>query len=201
MATGNLKFFDYKSGCGVVAPDAGTQDLLVYVAGIEPCDLPGLTRGQMVHFDLHPDGDGGGIVNLMLASTWLEWKPELSVGIQSVDAQHKDAIACYIRLLRSLNPDRDTTGFQRAFRELLECTREHFADEERLLRNIGFDEYEDHKHAHTKLIRDAEDFAINVRSQFDAGACTAVAKWFRWWLLDHIEKQDLKIERFLHRES
>lgn len=82
----------------------------------------------------------------------LEWKSEYSVGIASMDDEHREMIAsinsAYDRLGKASKPEAIAAGLDAIFSTIAG----HFASEERVMRDAGYDEYDDHKEDHEHLL-------------------------------------------------
>ena len=129
----------------------------------------------------------------------LEWGEHLSTGVTSLDGEHRNLIADYESLVDALDGDGGVSGFGQAFGRLMASARDHFAHEERVMRNICLPEYGNHKQEHERLLKDAEDFFHNISRVFRKEDCEAVAKYFRFWLVRHIEDHDQKIRKHIDR--
>ena len=58
MPSGTVKWFNPSRGFGFIQPDDGTKDVFVHVSALERSDLPGLSEGQKVQFDLERGQNG-----------------------------------------------------------------------------------------------------------------------------------------------
>jgi len=131
----------------------------------------------------------------------LEWGEHLSTGVTSLDEEHRNLIADYEHLVDALDHSEDVSGFGQAFSRLMASARDHFAHEERVMRNIGLADYGNHKQEHERLLKDAEDFFHNISRVFEKKDCEAVAKYFRFWLIRHIQDHDQKIKQHIDRAN
>jgi hemerythrin len=129
----------------------------------------------------------------------LEWTPRLDVGIAGLDRDHMALIGSYNNLVGTLSRDGRRRAFLPAFEQLLGCAARHFAHEELVMRNIGYDAYRAHKAEHDRLQADASDFAINVVGAYARGDLPIVAKYFRYWLVNHIDVHDKRIGAFVEQ--
>ena len=87
----------------------------------------------------------------------LIWKPEYSVGVEAVDYEHRELIDTINRLHDQLdNRDRAATipGF---FGDLLKEISSHFALEEKIMRDRGYERLPSHKEDHERLLDDLRD--------------------------------------------
>jgi len=64
MKTGIVKFFNATKGYGFIAPDDGSKDVFVHISAVEQANLPPLTQGQKVSFEVQSEARGPKAVNL-----------------------------------------------------------------------------------------------------------------------------------------
>jgi len=102
----------------------------------------------------------------------LQWNPRLSIGNETLDAQHRALLAHCQALadcLAEAGPEADAR-FRSTFDELMTLSREHFAAEEALLARSGYPELDTHR---------------NEREEFDYLAAEIVTT-------EHFDKQELQ---------
>jgi arsenate reductase (glutaredoxin) len=68
MPNGTIKFFNAAKGFGFVTPDEGGKDVYVPAQSVTSAGLPTLKAGQLISFDVEPDGKGAKAVGLKLIS-------------------------------------------------------------------------------------------------------------------------------------
>ncbi|MDR3557040.1 MAG: bacteriohemerythrin [Syntrophobacteraceae bacterium] len=81
----------------------------------------------------------------------LVWSEKYSVNIQEIDDQHKKLIGMVGRLNDAMSEGKDKEALGIILGDLLDYTRTHFADEERLMQAVGYPDFETHKAKHTWL--------------------------------------------------
>jgi hemerythrin len=127
---------------------------------------------------------------------FVTWKPEYSVGIQSIDEQH-------IKLLNLINNVRAAvlcdTGpdFERgALEDLIAYTQGHLKYEEELMRTHAYFDYEAHKGQHDQMVKQVDAY---VRHYEEKGSVILpeVADYLQRWLVQHIQGTDRKLCQFL----
>ena len=95
----------------------------------------------------------------------LQWKPEYSVGIASMDDEHREMIELINDTYARLESDSDAAQVEECLGEIFSTISMHFALEERIMRKAHYAEYPAHKNDHEDLldqIRDLmDDFASN----------------------------------------
>ena len=126
----------------------------------------------------------------------IQWSDRFSIGIDSVDKQHK----VLINLLNKLN-DAITEGnadliLAEIFDGLSAYTVKHFAYEEGLCKKYGYSGTEAHKHEHAALIKQIK----NLRQKMDEGdfmVNVEVLDFLKEWLTYHILISDKAFAPFL----
>jgi hemerythrin len=118
------------------------------------------------------------------------------VGIPQIDAEHRQLVDHYNALLQALDEGEDITAFGLSFYSLIVHMRQHFRHEEALMQDAGYPGLTLHRAQHRKLLANAEDFLSSVLTRFEKYDCTAVAKYFKYWLLDHVTHYDRSFAEF-----
>jgi len=122
---------------------------------------------------------------------------ELKLGVPELDSDHRHLMAQYQALLCSIENGDKTATFALSFHALIYAARQHFHREESLMKLARYDGYALHLAAHKKLLRDGEDFLVNVITVFSRDDCVAVARFFKHWLTHHVVTHDKKLAQFL----
>ncbi|WP_456473297.1 bacteriohemerythrin [Desulfolithobacter sp.] len=127
------------------------------------------------------------------------WSSGLSVGIETIDNQHKKLIDLINKLYRAVinNENRTVTG--EILDQLISYTAEHFQTEERLFDKYGYPETSQHKEIHKKLVNQVVDF----QNQFKAGAelDMSLLEFLKDWLVKHIMGTDKRYSDFLRQHG
>jgi hemerythrin len=127
---------------------------------------------------------------------YLEWKSEYSVGIASIDVQHRKLI----ELINSLQTAVDySTGeiFERkALDELVDYTKTHFVYEEGLMEQNGYPDFESHRAAHARMIAKVDQVLEAYRQDQDSAMQQAL-DFLKDWLINHINGTDKQYSQFL----
>jgi hemerythrin len=126
----------------------------------------------------------------------IDWNNTLMTGVGEIDDDHRELVVHYQALVGALNNGLDRSMFKERFRSFLTHVAHHFANEERMMIDLGYTDYLDHKAEHDKLLRDAHDFLWSIVTRFERHDCSALAKYLKYWLIDHIEKNDRKLAKF-----
>ncbi|MDR3280369.1 MAG: hemerythrin family protein [Synergistaceae bacterium] len=135
-------------------------------------------------------------------STIYEWNSNLEIGYPIIDAQHKGLFDTMNRFFSSCYYpyEMKREDVEEALLYLEQYTKEHFETEETIQIESSYPEYNQHKRFH-------EEFKIMVRglkSDLERKGPTRellgqIEMAIASWLVDHIEIEDMKIGRHLHR--
>ena len=82
----------------------------------------------------------------------LEWTPELSVHVESIDRQHRLLIASINDLYDALAADASEEVLDDLFVRIMDITSSHFSYEDVLMVNNGYPEASQHLTEHNELM-------------------------------------------------
>lgn len=119
------------------------------------------------------------------------WKPELSVGVEHIDQQHQALFRAFEALVLAMNEGKGKAEIEKTLDFLEEYVRAHFADEERLLEERGYEGLHEQRYQHRTFCQQIEA----TRRDFERdGASSILAihiqQKLAGWLLNHISKFD-----------
>lgn len=126
----------------------------------------------------------------------LEWRPEFSTGIKSVDHEHQELIDLINDTLESIRAHDSADNIQASLSEIYVHISSHFALEERIMRQRKYDRYQQHKADHEKLlddIRDIMDYHID-HGEFDE---QYLADRLSDWFAKHFRTEDARLHRMI----
>mgnify|MGYP003492147702 CR=1 FL=1 len=94
----------------------------------------------------------------------IEWTPNLSVGVTSIDQQHKTLFDKANELFEA-GKNNKTKEFISEMLDFLDAyTKQHFQSEEAYMRSINYPGYDDQKKLHTDFIA----ALANLKKEYDA---------------------------------
>lgn len=126
--------------------------------------------------------------------TLIEWKDEFSVGVPSVDLEHRELIGL-------INELHDMTGDDASAYEILTMLGEifaqisaHFALEERWMRETRYAHYGEHKDDHEMLLDELRDIMDRVEhdGRYDSDA---LSRELSDWFTNHFRTHDALLHR------
>jgi len=122
------------------------------------------------------------------------WDESYSVGNPHVDEQHRRLF----ELASSLPETMNKLAIQRAMVALYQHFRQHFDDEEQLMREMGYPALEAHRRLHDDLITTLNE--VCEGSLDSPHSARRFKKFIYDWVTDHILHHDLEYAWFARRE-
>ena len=124
--------------------------------------------------------------------TLIVWRDEFSVGVASVDAEHREMIELINKLDDTMQYDADCTTVIRGLGEIYAKISAHFALEEKIMRDAAYAEYSSHKQDHERLL---DALLVIIDGVDDDGV------YDRWklssgldlWFTDHFRTHDARL--------
>ncbi|MCU7832335.1 MAG: bacteriohemerythrin [gamma proteobacterium symbiont of Lucinoma myriamae] len=130
----------------------------------------------------------------------IQWNDELSVGINSIDEQHKKLINMINALNDALLSGQTKQVLSEIFDELAVYTVEHFDYEEELFARYGYSESQAHKNEHSALTEQVNNLQQKVKKG-DFMISIEVMHFLKDWLTQHILKTDKAYAGFLKEKG
>jgi len=124
----------------------------------------------------------------------------MSVGIESLDKDHKNLIAILAQLMSAKNENSSQSSINYIFQQLELYCQSHFSREEALLSNIGYQKLAEHKKSHRQFIEKIPQ----LKSQWFADVSEPevvkeqIILFLQQWLIKHILEEDLDYVPAIH---
>ena len=128
-----------------------------------------------------------------------EWKSEYSVGVSSLDQQHKSLLEMVNNLHSSQRHGPGAGNLQEAINFLQEYSRQHFCDEEKYMAAGGFPDLERHKKLHADYTRKAGEILRRLEGGAEQETFFECMKFLKGWWMSHIKIEDKKYKPFLKK--
>lgn len=127
----------------------------------------------------------------------IEWSDELSVGINSIDEQHKKLVNMINALNDAMLSGSSNELLGKIFTGLANYTQKHFSYEENMFAEYGYPDSVEHKRQHSALISQVvslqQKFVENPQRTMSAD----LMLFLKRWLTNHIMKTDKEYTDFL----
>jgi hemerythrin len=132
----------------------------------------------------------------MVAQNFVEWRDEYSVGIASIDEQHKRLLNLINQLQTAAHYHTEEAFVDRALDELVDYTKTHFGYEEGLMEQNGYPDLEAHKGEHQAMIKQVGESIERYKSDPDQ-TIEDIVQYLKKWLINHINGTDKGYSGFL----
>ncbi|RKZ70541.1 MAG: hemerythrin-like metal-binding protein [Gammaproteobacteria bacterium] len=133
----------------------------------------------------------------MNAMNLVEWRDEFKIGIEEVDFEHQELIELINELYAEAKKEDSALAVMDCLEEIFAKISAHFALEEKVMRDLQYDEYEDHKEDHELLL----DSIMDIMDEYadDTGLDEEeFADRLNNWFVRHFSTKDARMHRFLH---
>ena len=135
----------------------------------------------------------------------MEWTEKLSIGIATIDSQHRELFKRINTLVAAIKQHRCKEEIDNTIKFLEDYARVHFSDEERHMKEAHYPGYEEQQEDHRRYLaalaelKEQASFPRAQGSSYDLSATTnqVVVDW----IVDHILKMDMKFGDFLRAQG
>lgn len=132
----------------------------------------------------------------IMARRFVAWSPELSVGIRSIDDDHKKLLTLINNLQTAIYYPTGEDFERTALKELVDYTRYHFKREEDLMEQNGYPGFEAHRQLHRAMIAQIEGHLKSYETDRE-GTIERLSFFLKNWLIKHIQGTDQEYSPFL----
>ncbi len=122
----------------------------------------------------------------------LSWKSEYSVGVESVDHEHREMIGMINELYTELSGRKDANSVEQFLGDIHMTISAHFALEERVMRQHGYGEFAAHKEDHEELLDQIRDLMDEYASDAEKGL-TLLQERLSGWFAIHFSSFDSRL--------
>jgi hemerythrin len=126
----------------------------------------------------------------------IEWQENFNVGIAAVDFEHREVIGLINSLYADLLAVGDKASILEFFGEIYARISAHFALEEKLMREHGYDQYEAHKHDHERLLDEIRDLADDYEDA-ELFNEAELSRRLTHWFVEHFKYMDARLHKAL----
>jgi len=127
----------------------------------------------------------------------IEWADKFRAGVEKFDSQHKELIELINELQRKISVGSDNKELGKVITEIYEHKKSHFADEERLMLDYNYPEFEQHAGEHAEML----DKLLKYKQDLVAGdkmVTVELTGLMSDWLINHIAEKDSRYGRFFN---
>ena len=125
--------------------------------------------------------------------TFIAWQSEFETGIISIDYEHQEMVALLNKLYAQLDHHPDSEAVEDFLGEVFANISAHFALEEKIMRDIDYDEYEAHKQDHEQLLDAIREIMDDHRQGQFADVPDLLAGRLKNWFEEHFRSFDARL--------
>ncbi len=119
----------------------------------------------------------------------IDWSEKMSVGIEEIDVQHKKLVDIINHLHDLLKTNSYGNELRAIFNELIDYTKYHFASEEKIMEEAGYEDLEVHKKQHKKFVNQL----LRKKDRCNLGKreiAVELSSFLSGWMIGHILHSD-----------
>ena len=120
----------------------------------------------------------------------IEFTEDLKTGIAAIDEQHKQLVDIYHELITAMEAHHGNRVMNEILARLFQYSKEHFADEEALLKEHAYDRIEDHQDKHSELVKALRRYILR-HTRGGERITQEVVSFIGSWITDHILVEDM----------
>ena len=127
----------------------------------------------------------------------IEWKDQYSLGVAEVDHEHRELIDLINELYEIVSSENSDLAVADFLGELYTRISAHFALEEKVMRDSNYDEYDDHKADHERLLDEIRD----LMDDYEGGVYVDVERFGKRldeWFSEHFRTRDARLHNKIH---
>ena len=134
--------------------------------------------------------------------TEMAWTPDLAVGVELIDEQHKQLIDKMNELDRAVRQTRGVPKIIKMLDFLIEYTDFHFGTEEKNMVRLNYPQLEYHKGQHGEFVNTLKNLEMDFEEEGATQDLAESINTFMFnWLVKHIKTVDVQFGKFLDEQS
>lgn len=124
------------------------------------------------------------------------WREEYSVGIESLDQDHKKLIALLNQFITAYDYAMSESYEREALDDLISYTKYHFSREEKLMEEYDYPDFTAHQAQHKQMFEQVE-FFVELYNKKGHDALDEISEFLTNWLINHINGTDKEYSQYL----
>jgi len=129
--------------------------------------------------------------------TTIEWRKEFETGDAGVDYEHRELIELINELIIAASDGKPTDKTLDLLGDVNASICGHFALEESEMQRREYDEYEDHKEDHERLLDDIRELMDAFEDGSYANKADDFSRRLHDWFVNHFKTKDARLHRLV----
>ena len=130
----------------------------------------------------------------------INWNDSYSVGIKSMDDQHKKLVAMANQLHEAMIAGKGKEVVEPVLNEMLDYTRKHFSTEEKLLEKYNYPGLGEQKREHEAFFNKVTEMQAGLKAK-NLTLSIDISQFLRSWIGTHIQGIDKQYGAFLNSKG
>ncbi len=129
------------------------------------------------------------LVNRSETRHFAVWKDKYSVGIGSLDGDHRKLLNLINTFQTAMHYNMGGMFEKEAFNDVVAYTKYHFEREEKMMQEVGYADLEAHKDIHRAMIAKINELSLRY-DKGEHGILEETSLFLKDWLIEHINGTD-----------
>lgn len=127
-----------------------------------------------------------------------QFTKDLETGNSTIDTQHRQLIEAINQLLEACASGKGRAQIETTSKFLLDYTKRHFGDEEKLQIQSHYPDYDNHKRYHEGFVKVVHEIVNELNATGPSIVLVGkINNAIAGWLINHITKEDVKVAKHL----
>ena len=136
----------------------------------------------------------------MMKKNLIDWRDEFKIGIEEIDFEHQELIDLINQCFNEALQKDSSMSVMYFLGEIFAKTTAHFESEERMMKELKYDQYQDHKDDHERLLDDVRDIMDEFRETTILNQ-KEFGDRLNHWFAEHFKTRDARLHKFLHQKD
>ena len=121
----------------------------------------------------------------------IQWHEGLSLGVKTIDDDHKQLLDIINRLSDAIRDDNAQEVIDKIFDDLQKYVVEHFNREEALLKKCNYEDIKEHIEQHKEFGKKVPELKAKLANAKNSASAQEVSYFLTDWLFNHIIEEDI----------
>ena len=128
-----------------------------------------------------------------MTDTPFKWDDSFLIGIEELDHEHKVLIDDINRLHEELVGYDEKSEIEECLGDIYARMQAHFALEERVMKEHGYEFFDEHKREHEELLDSYTEYMVRFLNDAGASSSNSIEDALEHWVINHIITSDKKM--------
>lgn len=129
------------------------------------------------------------------------WDDTFLIGIEELDHEHRVLIDDIERLHTELAGQEEKSKIERCLGDIYARMQAHFALEERVMKERGYQFFDEHKREHEKLLESYTESMLRFLNEPSVNSSDPIEDHLKQWIVDHILTSDKKMSLMIEEKG